>query len=401
MKLYVNKEAIPLYTFSFFMIMPMHVLFPLLPMIRDEVGASYSQISIFLASLGIVRIFFAFPSGFLADRFNQKNILLFSGSLCFAGLLVMSFAHSFYQLLVSRILIGFGSIVCTITILALLAQLAGSEGKGIMMSMNNVVHSAAGIVSPALAGFLAKWYNWRVSIWATAGLILFSGLILAVFFKLQNIPKHKRRNTSQASSSNSLYQNAKFWLIRFAPIFVLGFFVFFYRGYFRHTILPFFGKDVFGIEVHTLGLYFSLVAGVSMISLFVLGTLSDRRGRKTVLLPGIFFAAIATIILLLPQPSNPFLMSCVFLGLGAIINSMPNILLSDLAPPNVFGRVMGLNRIFADSGYFSGSIFAGILLDHYGFKIPLYCICGYAAGMMLVTSVFIHNHPTSGDKIMK
>ena len=131
MKLYLNKEAIPLYTFSFFMIMPMHVLFPLLPMIRDEISASYSQISIFLATLGIVRILLAFPSGLLADRFNQKNILLFSGSLCFAGLLVMSFAHSFYQLLVSRILIGFSSIVCTITILALLAQLAGSEGKGI------------------------------------------------------------------------------------------------------------------------------------------------------------------------------------------------------------------------------------------------------------------------------
>ncbi|MHC4753115.1 MAG: MFS transporter [Planctomycetota bacterium] len=397
----MNKEAIPLYTFSFFMIMPMHVLFPLLPMIRDEINASYSQISIFLASLGIVRILLAFPSGLLADRFNQKKILLFSGSLCFAGLLVMSFAHSFYQLLVSRVLIGFASIVCTITILALLAQLADSEGKGIMMSMNNVVHSAAGIVSPAMAGFLAKWYSWRVSLLATAGLILFSGLIIAVFFKLQNIPGFKRRGTSPASVSSSLYQNAKFWLMRYAPIFFLGFFVFFYRGYFRHTILPFIGKDVFHIEVDTLGLYFSLVAGISMISLFVLGSLSDRCGRNAILLPGIFFAAIATIILLLPQSSNPFLISCVFLGLGAIINSMPNILLSDLAPPNVFGRVMGLNRIFADSGYFSGSISAGILLDHYGFKIPLYCICAYAAGMMLAASVLIHNRPTSGHKIMQ
>ena len=269
----MKKEALPLYLFSFFMIMPMHALFPLLPMIRDEFNASYSQISIFLASLGIVRLLLAYPSGHLADRFDKKQVLIFSGILCMGGLLVMSFANNFFQLMLSRVLIGFSSIVCNITILSLLAQLARHEKKGMMMSMNNVVHNAGGIVSPALAGFLAKWFSWRVSFLAVAGLVLFSMTMILMFFKDRTSPKHRSGKTSETVPKTPLYKNTRFLVTRLVPVFAFGFFVFFYRGYFRHTIVPFFGKDVFHIEVDTLGIYFSLTAGIAMVSLSVFGYL--------------------------------------------------------------------------------------------------------------------------------
>ncbi|MBW2441768.1 MAG: MFS transporter [Deltaproteobacteria bacterium] len=392
----MNKKALPLYVFSFIMIMPFHALFPLLPSIRDEIGASYSQISIFLASLGVVRLSMAVPSGLLADHYNKKKVLLFSGVLCLGGLLAMSFAHSFSLLIVSRVLIGFSSIVCNITILALLAQLAGSSGRGTMMSMNNVVHNAGGIISPALAGFLAKWYGWRVSFLAIAGLIVLSMAVITLFFNLQATPGEHEGKTQRAGSGISPSMIVKSWGTRLVPIFALGFFVFFYRGYFRHTLLPFFGKDVFQIQVDTLGMYFSLTAGIAIVSLIALGHLSDRLGRKTAVLPGIFFSTVAALLLLLPPSANPLLICCIFVGLGAVINSMPNVLISDIVPPEVYGRVMGLNRMFADSGYFVGTLAAGVLLDQFGFKIPLYWIAAYAAVMMAVISFTVSSKPPDG-----
>ncbi|MFQ5841732.1 MAG: MFS transporter [Thermodesulfobacteriota bacterium] len=92
----MKKKAIPLYLFSFSMIMPMIAVVPLLPMIRDELTASYSQISIFVACLGIVRILFAFPSGFLADRFDRKKILLLSGFLSVSGLFPIYFGFRLF-----------------------------------------------------------------------------------------------------------------------------------------------------------------------------------------------------------------------------------------------------------------------------------------------------------------
>jgi predicted MFS family arabinose efflux permease len=389
----VKKKALPLYVFSFIMIMPFHALFPLLPSIRDEINASYSQISIFLASLGIVRLSLAVPSGFLADHFNKKKVLLFSGSLCLGGLLAMSLAHSFSLLIVSRVLIGFSSIVCNITILALLAQLAGSGGRGTMMSMNNVVHNAGGVISPALAGFLASWYGWRVSFLAMAGLVVASMAVIALFLDVQPPTSRHEEKVKSTGSGVSLSIIAKSWGTRLIPVFALGFFVFFYRGYFRHTLLPFFGKDVFHIQVDTLGMYFSLTAGIAIVSLMAFGYLSDRLGRKTAVLPGIILSGVATLLLLLPSSSNPFLICSIFVGLGAVINSMPNVLISDIVSPDVYGRVLGLNRMFADSGYFVGTMVAGVLLDQVGFKIPLYFIAGYAAVMMAVISLSVSGQP--------
>ncbi len=389
----MKKKALPLYVFSFIMIMPFHALFPLLPSIRDEINASYSQISIFLASLGIVRLSLAVPSGFLADHFNKKKMLLFSGALCLGGLLTMSLAHSFSLLIVSRVLIGFSSIVCNITILALLAQLASSGGRGTMMSMNNVVHNAGGIISPALAGFLASWYGWRVSFLAIAGLVVVSMAVIALFLNVE-LPTDRHEDKAKSTGSGmSLSKIAKSWGARLIPVFALGFFVFFYRGYFRHTLLPFYGKDVFHIQVDTLGMYFSLTAGIAIVSLMAFGYLSDRLGRKTAVLPGIFLSAVAALLLLMPSSSNPFLICSIFVGLGAVINSMPNVLISDIVSPDVYGRIMGLNRMFADSGYFAGTMVAGILLDQFGFKIPLYVIAGYAAVMMAVISFSVSSKP--------
>ena len=372
------------------MIMPIPALFPLIPIIRDEINASYFQFSIFLASLGIVRLLSAYPSGIIADRFNGKKILLFSGCLCIAGLLIMGFVHSFYQLLISRVMIGLSSIICNITLLSLLVQLADPECRGGMISMNNVAHNLGSVFSPALAGFIAKWYGWRISFFVLAAFVLFSMAMVIIFLKEQSVPDQQRRRKGKHSSNNNSYKNNKFWL-RLMPVFAISFFVFFYRGYFRHTLLPFFGKDVFIIEVDTLGLYFSLTGVIATASLFVFGFLSDRIGRKAVLVPGIFLSTVAALSLLLPQAANPLLICCIFIGLGSIINSMPNVLISDLVPSNIFGKIIGLNRIFADSGYFIGTIAVGVLLDQFGFKIPLYCIAGYATAIMIMTAFAIPN----------
>jgi DHA1 family multidrug resistance protein-like MFS transporter len=383
----LKKEALPIYFFSFFMIMPLHALFPLLPLIRNDLDASYSQISIFLATLGLVRLGLAYPSGYLADRFNQKKILFASGCLCVGGICFMSFAHTYYMLIFSRVLIGFSSILCSITILSILAQIAGKK-KGAMMSMNNVVHNAGGIISPGLAGLLAKWYDWRISFLSIGLLVLISMLPIMIMLKDYNPAGKSFAKNDHGITKTDAQRNTSYWAFNLLPVFFLAFFVFFYRSYFRHTLLPFIGKDVFQIDVAELGFFFSITAGVAMGSLMLLGYLSDRFGRKIILIPGILLSGIAPLALLLPIRINPFLVSCVLLGMGAIINSMPNILISDHVSPALFGRVIGINRIFADTGYFLGTIVVGILLDHFGFNVPLFGIAGYAFVMILLVGVF-------------
>lgn len=373
--------------------MPIIAVVPLLPMIRVEISASYSQISIFVACLGLVRILFAFPSGFLADRCDRKKILLLSGLLNVSGLLTLSFSRTVLQLIVSRILIGTGSIICTVTILVVLAQIADPESKGSMLSMNNVVHSAGGIITPALAGILAGWYNWRLSFLVLAGLILLSMITIAATFSDERPDYKKGEDQRGIETNSSLLKTKRAGIVELAPVFAISLFVFFYRGSFRHTLIPFYGKDVFHIDVVTLGFYISLMGCVAMVSIFIFGFMSDRYGRKAVVISGISFSMIAVIVLLLPREWNPLLMACTFVGMGATINSMPNILISDVAPPSSIGRMMGINRMFADSGYFLGAIIVGNLLDHFGFRIPLYVIVGFSVFTLTLACFSVQNKP--------
>ncbi len=375
------------------MIMPIIAVIPLLPMIRDEISASYLQISIFVACIGIVRILFAFPSGFLADRFDRKKILLLSGLLNVSGLLILSSSSTIFQLIVSRILIGTGSIICTVTILAVLAQIADPESKGAMLSMNNVVHSAGGIITPGLAGILAGRYNWRLSFLFLAGLIVLSMITMAVTFRDERPDYKEGKNQKGMETESSLRKTKRAGILELAPIFAISLFVFFYRSSFRHTLIPFYGKDVFYIDVVALGFYISLMGSIAIVSIFLFGFMSDRYGRKVVLLSGISLSTIAVVALFLPRIWNPLLMACIFVGAGAAINSMPNILISDTAPSDSLGRMMGINRIFADSGYFLGAIIVGNLLDHYGFEVPLYVVVGFSLFTLTLACFCVQDKP--------
>jgi predicted MFS family arabinose efflux permease len=387
----VKKKAIPIYLFSFFMIMPIIGVVPVLPVIRVEIGASYSQISIFVACLGIVRILFAFPSGFLADRFDRKKILLLSGFLSVSGLLILSFSRTIFHLIVSRILIGTGSIICTVTILVVLAQIASPNAKGAMMSMNNVVHGAGGIVSSALVGILTGWYNWRIPFFVIAGLILLSLITMAVAFSEERPNYKNAQELERMETKSSLRRNDRGGILDLGPVFAISLFVFFYRSSFRHTLIPFYGKDVLHVDVVALGFYISLMGCIAMVSIFIFGFLSDRYGRKAVLISGISFSTIAIMVLFLPRELNPLLVACIFVGAGAAINSMPNVLISDAAPPGSLGRMMGINRMFADSGYFLGAIIVGSLLDLFGFRVPLYVVAGLSVFSLALACFFIQN----------
>ncbi|MBW1999326.1 MAG: MFS transporter [Deltaproteobacteria bacterium] len=385
------KTILPLYIFSFFMIMPVVGVFPVLPLIRDDLSISYSQISIFVASLGIVRICFAFPSGVLADKFDKKKILLLSALLSLSGLILLSFSHSIYQLVFSRVLIGAGSILSSITILVLLAQEASPQKKGVIMSMSNVVHSSGYIISSALVGALAQWYHWRIPFFVLAGFILASCFLVTITFTGKRRPERIALETADMEPNDRAKESPGTNISGLVPVFVVSFFAFFYRGGFRHTLIPFYGKEVFQINVMDLGFYLSLMGIVSIANLLVFGVLSDRYGRKIVTILGLFFSFAAVGALILPESFYPFLMSCVLVGLGSTVNSMPNVLISDFAPRAVLGRVMGINRLFSNLGYFVGASLTGAMLDHFGFRVPLYLLMAFCLLVLVLSCFHIHD----------
>jgi MFS family permease len=274
-----------------------------------------------------------------------------------------------------------------------LSELAGANSKAMMMSMNNVIHNAGGIVAPVFAGVLSGFYNWRLPFIVNAVFILLSMVMIALTVPSLKSTTANSRKDPDSKSNNYLPPGFGAEIIRLIPVFGVSVFVFFFRSGFRHNLIPFYAKDVFRISTEALGFYISLTGMIAMISIFVCGHLADRYGRKAVLMPTIIVSALAAVALLLPERLYPLLVACILAGTGAIINSMPNILITDIASPGSVGKLIGINRIFADSGYLVGSVSVGMILDSFGFRIPVYVVAGFAAFTLVIIALFIHNRP--------
>ena len=131
------------------------------PLLRSELGLSFSQIGILSSSFFVTYSLFLPVSGWLADRFDAKwvmaiGFLLWSGATAATGGL-----HTFAALLVARLMLGMGESVAYPCYAKTLAQHVPEVGRGFANAL-----IAAGVgCGPALGTFvggtLMALYGWR------------------------------------------------------------------------------------------------------------------------------------------------------------------------------------------------------------------------------------------------
>src|SRR5579862_9148472 len=75
---------------------------PLLPAIRKDLAASYSQMGLFAGLYGLIAILISLPAGILAARFGEKRMLLSGLAVTAVGLVCLGLSHSYSVALTSR-----------------------------------------------------------------------------------------------------------------------------------------------------------------------------------------------------------------------------------------------------------------------------------------------------------
>jgi len=132
------------------------------PLVK-EFGWSYTQISLGASLRGLEMGIFAFPIGFLVDRYGSRK-LIFSGVIASGfGLILLSFTQSLAMFYGSILLLGLGAGGCTIvvTMSAVANWFDKNVGKafGIMASG----FGASGLIVPIIV-WLIEVYQWRATL---------------------------------------------------------------------------------------------------------------------------------------------------------------------------------------------------------------------------------------------
>jgi len=153
-----------------------------------------------------------------------------------------------------------------------------------------------------------------------------------------------------------------------------------FLGYF-----PLYASGI-GINDALIGLIIGVQLATTMLAKPLSGRLSDRLGRKRMILVGLFLVAASLPII--AQVHAPLLLALLsaILGLGvAIVTTSTTALVADLVRAGQMGSAMGVFGTIWDSGEAVGPVLAGILVAQAGYGVAFGAI---AAGLALVALLF-------------
>jgi len=181
-------------------------------------------------------------------------------------------------------------------------------------------------------------------------------------------------------------------------------------------ISTFFIRASFGIMLATLPIYLNITTGLigygmvaaasplfEMGTVFFVGAVVDRYGRKMVLLSGLLTAAV--LLFLLSLTRNMYMIFCINAGHGMaagaiLVSSLA--LLTDYAPENRRGREMGAFDAFNMLGWVVGYALGALFLEFLKADLwQTFVIAGVMAVFGLVYSFFNITEPKKYDVLSK
>lgn len=151
------------------------IYLPAIPQMAEQLGAEVTlmqgTITWFLFSMGLGQLLV----GPLADRYGRKPIAL--GGVLLYGLSALGagFAASLGELMLARVLQGFGACATSVAAFSVVRDSYGPKKSGQMISYLNGAICFIPALAPLLGGWLTAQAGWSANFWFMAGYALIVG----------------------------------------------------------------------------------------------------------------------------------------------------------------------------------------------------------------------------------
>ena len=276
-----------------------------------------------------------------------------------------------------------------------------SHRRGSALSFHGVGGNVGDVLGPVLTGILLVTLTWQAIITIYAAVPLF--LAFLVFWAFRDIGQRAQAAADEQSAGNTmrsqieetklLVRNARVWGITL----VAGLRGMAYIGFV--TVLPLYLADELGLTSNSEhGDFENLVIRGSLIGLLVLvgifasplaGYISDRLGRKLVLIPGMLALAVIT-LLMAPLGDSLAVMSALLAALGLFLYSDQPILTAaamDVVREGTAATTLGLMSTSRFLFSAASPIIAGWLYDINADNLFYYTAALYAVAVVILAVV--------------
>ena len=361
----------------------------ILPIIGKELGLSYSQIGLIMTCQYIAGAVANIPGGVLVDTVGRKGVLM-AVSLFWVGFpyLLMGFTHSYLMLLGCVALVGVGNSLWHPTAIPTLAR-RFPERKGLVLSLHGMGGNAGDAIAPIVVGALLAVLSWRevVIMNVVPGIVI--AFLLFVFLGTLQLGA-KKREGSRDPGTQSLHEYFRGLpeLLRNRGLILLS-----ASSAFRSmtqnallTFLPVYLAYEMGYSSFWVGACMFALQTAGFAAAPIAGHLSDRMGRKSVMMTSMAMTAVVLVFMAFAGKSLAFVFFVAVLGffLYAIRPVMQAWIL-ETTPRNMGGTSIGVLFGAQALGSSIGPLLGGLVADSYDLTTTF----TFLAGTIIAANLFI------------
>jgi MFS family permease len=366
---------------------------PVLPRFAESLGAAPELIGMVVAASTVTGVLFKLPSGALSDLFGRRRVMLL-GAVFFA---VPPFLYPLVgdagSLLALRFVHGFATAIFSPVASAYVAGL-GESARGARLGWFSSANDLGAMAGPLVGGLvLYATASFAVS-YLLVGLlgVVALGLALAV---PETGPATTPAGNSLAARSAEFRDGLRDVITTPAVLTAAAAEATLYLGLGAFLgFLPLYARAA-GLNDAEIAVVLALQLTIALLAKPFAGNLSDRLGRKPVIVLGLLASALALPLLFRMTSLFGFLAVVPLLGLGvAAVTPATNALIADVVAARRLGTGMGVFGTIWDVGEAAGPILVGILIGQIGYAPAFDAIAVVIAAVALAFAARVRGVPT-------
>ena len=356
------------------------------PLIARDLHLGYSDIGTITGALAIAWAFAALLMGNLSDRIGRRLVL--TGALVVFALLIgaSGLATGLMGLVVVRLMMGFADGAYTPSSITATVEASPAErhGRNVGIQQMTLTLFGLGFAPLAVAGLL-HFINWRLifSVFAIPGFIL-AWLTWRIIPGAKTIAIKEKRNSFDDWKAVLSYPNIR--------VMALGMLCWLTCLVTTSAFIPSFLMDHLHLNFGSMGVVMSAIGIGAGAGTLTLPWLSDKIGRKPVMLLSTVGACCMLLVLNNLGPNPVLLFGALFMVHffnNALITLTVGPLCSETVPVNLMATASGM--VIAVGELFGGgvaTVIAGQVAERFGIGRILYLpVLALAIGFLLCTRI--------------
>ena len=353
--------------------------------------AARAGILSFIVVFGVAKALTNYLAGRLSDRWGRRPVLIGGWLLAAPVPFLLMWAPTWTWILVANALLGVSQGLTWSTTVIMKIDLSGPKRRGLAMGLNEFAGYFAVAASALGTGWIAARYGLRPQpfylgvVFVVVGLGLSAGLVRET---KAHLARELLDRPAGAGDVPGLSQAAVFWRTtlgdrNLSSVSQAGLVNNLNDGMAWGLFPLFFAAARMSIaQIGVLAAIYPATWGLAQL---VTGALSDRVGRKWLIVSGMWVQAAGIAVVIVTRTFGGFATGATLLGAGTAM-VYPTLLaaIGDVAHPSWRATSVGVYRLWRDLGYALGAVIAGVTADALGLAAAMWLVAGltFASGAL-------------------